>query len=626
MAPAMDDERRKRDEIGSAPTTPALDASPAPEGTLDIPPGDAVAANPDSVPGPGAAIGHFIVRERLGAGGMGVVLRCDDADLGRAVALKLVRADAEHPAYRARLLREAQAMARLEHPNVVKVYEVGSDRGRLFIAMELVAGQTLSAWLREARAWRDVVDMFVQVGDGLAAVHAAGLVHRDFKPDNVLVDRNARARVADFGLARIETAEGQPLTKTGALMGTPGYMAPEQQFGADVDARADQYSFCVALREALGGRPLDEARWAKVPKEVRAAVTRGLSYEPGERFASMAELLAALRAVHAPASEPRWMVALLALAVLGTVSGIVVYFNSRGGTRAEVALAHDAPVRADERPPTVIDPIDEPAPTVEPTPPGDAAEVERAVAQAPPKDAGIDAAVARTVVRPDASMRRARSAGTQVAAVMPDAGVAAAAVMTDAGVAVAARPTLNVTGPTSKKLPESQPGHPGHLPIVRRAIAKLGYDGFDASLSADALEKTIEAATGIEQAIAKVRLGQLKRRKGDCPVANVLWEDAAKVLDVKGSDDDKQWSARAWIGRSLCALAAGKADDAFELVTHAWVHGNRDQVQLLMGMIKFEQGEKDLAYASMLVSERSKDPTVQAALKAWLDGLGFTLH
>jgi predicted Ser/Thr protein kinase len=608
----MDDERRKRDaDLGSAPTTPAPEAtlpSPiveptprgpvaqgsGPDGTLDMPAGDVVAAA--SEVGPGAAIGHFIVRKRLGEGGMGVVLACEDADLGRPVAIKLVREDVEHPAYRARLLREAQAMARLEHPNVVRVYEVGSDRGRLFIAMELIDGQTLSAWLRDSRGWRDVVDMFVQVGEGLAAVHAAGLVHRDFKPDNVLVDRNGRARVADFGLARMDITEVQPLTKSGALMGTPGYMAPEQQFGADVDARADQYSFCVALREALGGRPLDEARWAMVPKAIRAAIARGLSYEASERFASMSELVAALRAVKVPASEPRWIVALLVLVVLGTVSGLVVYFKPKHEATPQIAAVRDAM-------PAIVEPAV-----------ADAGPDDRAVVEAPPPppaDASIpaDAGVVATV--------RRRDAGAQI---VVDAAVPSA------GSAAAGPPQLTVQIPTSKKLPEAQPGHPGHLPIIRNAIKNLGYDDFDASLTAGALEKTIEASTGVDKAIAQARLGQLKRKAGDCAVATVLWDDAIKALKFNGSDDENKWNARAWIGRGLCALAAGKPNDAFDYVTRAYVNGNRDEVSFLMGAIKFEQGEKDVAYAMMLTSERSKDAKVQAALKAWLDGLGFTLR
>ncbi|HEY5949496.1 MAG TPA: hypothetical protein VIV40_28575, partial [Kofleriaceae bacterium] len=129
-----------------------------------------------------------------------------------------------------------------------------------------------------------------------------------------------------------------------------------------------------------------------------------------------------------------------------------------------------------------------------------------------------------------------------------------------------------------------------------------------------------------DKGIAQVRLGQTKRKAGDCAVASVLWDDATKLLKANGSDDEKLWAARAWIGRGLCALGAGKADDALDYVSHAWVNGNRDEVQLLMGMIKFEQGEKDVAYAMMLTAERSKDAKVQAALKAWLDGLGFTLR
>jgi hypothetical protein len=394
-----------------------------------------------------------------------------------------------------------------------------------------------------------------------------------------------RARVADFGLARIEMGEAQTLTKTGALMGTPGYMAPEQQFGADVDARADQYSYCVALREALGGRPLDDARWAMVPKEIRAAITRGLSYDATERFGSMAELVAALRAVNVRASEPRWIIALLVLVVLGTVSGIVVYFNSKREVK-QVAAVRDAMPAIVE--PEIADAGPDNRVVVEPPRP-------------PPVDAGIDAATVATV-------RRARDAGVAIDA------------------AAATAPQLTVQIPTSKKLPEAQPGHPGHLPIIRNAVKSLGYDGFDASLTADALEKKIEATSGTDKAIAKARLGQLKRKTGDCAVANTLWDDAIKDLKFNGSDDEKQWNARAWLGRGLCALAAGKADDAFDYVTRAYVNGPRDEVSFLMGVIKFEQGEKDLAYAMMLTSERSKDPKVQAALKAWLDGLGFTLR
>nr|MBA3393985.1 serine/threonine protein kinase [Deltaproteobacteria bacterium] len=291
--------------VGSAPLAGASHGAPRPDGTLDLPASDRVDTADELAAG--QVIGHFVIREKLGEGGMGTVLAARDADLGRPVALKVVKRGVDHPAYRARLLREAQVMARLEHPNVLRVYEVGSDRGRLFIAMELVDGVTLAAWLRvQRRPWREVLAMFAQVGAGLAAVHRAGLVHRDFKPDNVLVDREGRARVADFGLARLDPGTGVAspelalsLTRTGVLLGTPGYMAPEQYLDGNVDARADQFSFCVALAEALRGgrgRPkqLEDVHWGDVPRAVREVIARGSSVNAAERFASIDALLAAL--------------------------------------------------------------------------------------------------------------------------------------------------------------------------------------------------------------------------------------------------------------------------------------------------------------------------------------------
>jgi len=554
-------------------------------GTQEVPAADQVAAQTE--PGPGAAIGHFVVRERLGEGGMGVVLACVDPDLGRPVAIKLVRDGVDHPAYRARLLREAQAMARLEHPNVVKIYEVGNDRGKLFIAMELVDGTTLSAWLREPRPWRDILDMFLQVGEGLAAVHGEGLVHRDFKPDNVLVDRGGRARVADFGIAHVGGAH--TLTNTGAMMGTPGYMAPEQQFGTEVDPRADQYSYCVALREALGGRPLDDARWARLPKPLRNAVMRGLSYEASDRFASMNELLAALRAITVPASEPRWIVALLVLVVIGTVAGIVAYVTSSRHDKqpAQVAIVHDAMPAVRDEP--------------------DAAHDDKAVLEAPPPPAVVEHAPGR-VVTP------AKHTGVGVT---PDAAVAAAAAVIagPAAVTVDAAVALPTEQPGTAHKPEAQVGHPGHLPVVKKAIKELGYDGFDAS-------EQVDAATPI----GKVKLGQRKRRAGDCAGASALWEQAIADFKHDPADDAQTWQARAWMGRALCALAAGKADDALELVTHVWQHGNHDEVSLVMAFATYDKGDKNAAYGLLLTAQRLSNAKVHAALETWLDGMGLTLR
>ena len=214
-----------------------------------------------------ARIGRYLVIGPLGEGGMGLVFAAYDPQLDRKVAIKLVR-----PAYtessggeaQARLVREAQALARLRHPNIVTVYEVGAFRDEVYVAMEFVDGVTLRTWQFEhARSWREIVRVYQAAGRGLAAAHRGGLVHRDFKPDNVLVTREGEPRVLDFGLAFSDTIKpalghhaaplDAHLTMTGALVGTPAYMSPEQFNGHGVDARTDVFAFCVALYEALYG-------------------------------------------------------------------------------------------------------------------------------------------------------------------------------------------------------------------------------------------------------------------------------------------------------------------------------------------------------------------------------------
>ena len=260
---------------------------------------------------------------------MGVVFAGRDVDLGRRVAIKVLHSAIDRPAYRERLLREARAMALIDHPNVVHIYEVGSDHARLYVAMELVEGTTLSAWLHaEQRPWRAVVAMFAEAGAGLAAVHRAGIVHRDFKPENVLVDRMDHARVADFGLARFDDDHGlESLTRTGMRLGTPAYMAPEQIAGGMVDARADQYSFCVALREALLRWPAmgEPANWRDIPQAIRDVVRRGLAHAPADRFATMDDLLVALTGIGSRRRVPvRAVLAVAALAAAATGVTIAV--------------------------------------------------------------------------------------------------------------------------------------------------------------------------------------------------------------------------------------------------------------------------------------------------------------
>jgi eukaryotic-like serine/threonine-protein kinase len=300
-------------------------------------------------------IGRFVVTGTLGQGGMGIVLAAYDPELDRKVALKLVRSDRGGAEGRARLLREAQAMARLSHPNVVAVHDVGVYDGDVFVAMEFVRGRTLRAWLAEARRpWREVVGMFVQAGRGLSAAHEAALVHRDFKPDNVLVDEKERALVTDFGLARpsgrdhsqasvgVDRTGPSPLevevTVRGALVGTPAYMAPEQIEEGVTDARSDQFAFCVALFEAIhGARPFTGTSAveiagnvlrgnvtvppgaARIPVRLRRAVLRGLAVDPAQRWSSIDELLDQLIAP-TRMRRTRWVVAVVVAgaASLGT--------------------------------------------------------------------------------------------------------------------------------------------------------------------------------------------------------------------------------------------------------------------------------------------------------------------
>ena len=278
--------------------------------------------------GPGRQVGRFILLREVGRGGMGSVFAAYDDTLDRQVALKVVRPAPYATDGHARLVREARALARLAHPNVVAVYDVGEFAGHVFIAMELIAGETLRAWLRaRPRPWREVVEVFVQACRGLAAAHRAGIVHRDFKPANVIVGADGRVRVLDFGLARgagsilgaaeTGTKSAQPgwvhggQTITGSISGTPAYMAPEQIHGGTFDARTDVFAVCAALYEALfGRRPFGDTLEARLHESAAASpanpprgevpawlcleVLRGLSRDPERRHSSMDALLAAI--------------------------------------------------------------------------------------------------------------------------------------------------------------------------------------------------------------------------------------------------------------------------------------------------------------------------------------------
>jgi len=293
----------------------------------------------EEVGGPARQLGRFVIESMLGAGGMGIVFTAHDPVLDRRIAIKLIRGSSERA--EARLLREAQGLARLKHPNVVTVHEAGTADGSVFIAMELVDGTNLREWLQQPRTWDEVVAVFVAAGRGLAAAHDAGLVHRDFKPANVFVDRTGAVKVGDFGLVgvsgdstgpgRDEASSPPPppdpsSTRTGEVMGTPAYMAPEQLHGEVVDSRADQYSFCKSLEEGLASRPH--------PAWLDQAVARGLAASPTARWPSMSALLDALE--HTPRRRRRIVLAVggaLAIAGAATIGALA--------TRGDAAVACD---------------------------------------------------------------------------------------------------------------------------------------------------------------------------------------------------------------------------------------------------------------------------------------------
>ncbi|HET9036992.1 MAG TPA: protein kinase [Myxococcaceae bacterium] len=288
--------------------------------------GRTASATPDDgVGGPvprlprGATLGRYVVLDCLGSGGMGVVYRAHDFALDRRVSLKLLRASGKDPeARRERLVSEAQALARVSHPNVLTVHDVGTWEDEVYLALEHVEGETLRSWLdRAPRSPTEIRGMFLQAARGLQAIHDAGLVHRDVKPENLLLGRDGRLRVADLGLA-ITTGSSAPAPVHETLRpGTPGYMPLEQHRGETLDARADQFSLAVAIHEALlGHRPYGsrgasrealEARLARgpavevprspaVPPRLRRALTASLSPDRARRPASLAPLIDALAA------------------------------------------------------------------------------------------------------------------------------------------------------------------------------------------------------------------------------------------------------------------------------------------------------------------------------------------
>ncbi|MDC0667664.1 serine/threonine-protein kinase [Nannocystis radixulma] len=303
---------------------------------------------------PTGAAGRYTIERVRGTGAMGTVYEAHDPVLDRTVAVKVLRADLQPTEQRRlRLLREAQSLARIDHPNVVAVYDAGEAGADVYIAMELIDGEPLDEHLRRRpRGWREVVDLFAQAGAGLAAAHEAGLVHRDFKPSNVLVDARGRVVVTDFGLAASLDASDDPppadaphsllahtLSATAARLGTPAYMAPEQFEARRATAQTDQFAFCVALVEALGGqRPFagtSAEMWTRAqargpdltrlpgPARLARVLARGLAFAPADRHPSMRALLGELRRCQA-LRRRRAIAALASVATCAAAAGFWV--------------------------------------------------------------------------------------------------------------------------------------------------------------------------------------------------------------------------------------------------------------------------------------------------------------
>ena len=321
----------------------------------------------------GTQLGVYRIESALGQGGMGVVFRAYDTKLHRPVAIKFLSDELADAAARRRFQREAQMASSLNHPHILTVYDIGEFDGRQYLATEFVDGGTLKNWAQQQpRTWEDVAELLTGVADGLATAHQAGILHRDIKPDNILVTTSGYAKLADFGLAKLaDTSQPTDVTRTiaeeqtqkGIIVGTIAYMSPEQASGKTLDARSDIFSFGVVLYEMLAGhRPFQAATnlellqqvihgaapplSADVPEPLRVLVAKALEKDPAKRYSSMREFVTALRAAQRPSRQSpaapvqrsnKWLIAaVLAAIVLATAAGGLVFWSRHTSTTARL--------------------------------------------------------------------------------------------------------------------------------------------------------------------------------------------------------------------------------------------------------------------------------------------------
>jgi len=469
---------------------------------------------------------RYRVLHRLGEGGMGVVWAAEDRELHRKVALKVVRhaGDGDH-GLRARLLREARLVATVRHANVVTIYDVGEHADQVYIAMELVEGTNARDWRGVApRSSGEILAVWRAAAAGLAALHGAGVVHRDVKPDNVLVADDGRVVVCDLGLAT-DVDRVTTLTRTGQTLGTPAYMAPEQLRGEAVDARSDQFAWCVAVWEALtGARPYagdtiaalalaiasGPPRASGEPAAVVAVLARGLDPDPARRWPALATLVVELeRAERRPRSRPG-AAAMIAVGAVAVTIGVIAIVLALGGRRPEAtpAAALDAPA--------VGAMVATDAPAV-----GNLAMPDAAAAVAGPADAGRRADHPRTA--PDAR---------------PTSPVAGGAAATDAPVGTAAadyRHLVDQLGQLSTAVAARDAA--GCRRLVEQLVPRQDELGPSGVESVGVLRAQCEMENG-ECAAGRVRYGAYLRGRG-----------MAEARQAAGMDDfDMRWCTFAGAG------------------------------------------------------------------------------
>ena len=501
-------------------------------------------------------VGRYVVVDRLGEGGLGVVYRAIDPDLDRRVALKLVRPDvlsAQGALPQRALVREAKAAAKLSHPNVVQIYDVGEHQGRVFFAMEFVDGTSLRPWLEEgSRSWTEIVAVFVAVARGLSAAHTLGLIHRDVKPDNVLIDSSGAVKVADFGLARLrenlppvaldQATDLRSSTLTAGPQGTPAYIAPEVWKGAPADARSDQFAFCVALFEglygehpfahddleslvrAVSGSEVASPRGAEVPVWVEAIVLRGLARDPAERHPSMQALAAALE--DDPTARRRRRQAIVGVLAAGAAAyGAYAWAEYDRAQGCEARRTSEVWTEARPAVAAAFAAVDVPYAAaswerVEPRIDAYAAAL---------GDARVDACLAEATPKLDCLADRERQLGTLLDVL---AG-ADAAVVQRAGMAVASLPRIDAC-------PSSTPHPPEAAPIVTqiyRAQSLRTTGRYDAAI--DEATAAIGAAAGLPEleAEATLELGEAHLEKRDNrEAAATALEDAFYAAGQVGAD------------------------------------------------------------------------------------------